>query len=363
MSFIFLLLLNLVQASSSLNLRRQHLADLPLNQFPFIQAHDAGTTYLRPTSALSEVEYRFARTQDGDNITSLLDCGALTFDWRPALSGSFLGFAHGPVFVNHSMEAAAAEVVAWANAHSSEMEDALVLLNVADCSGDCSAAALAAFSSVGLPAVSGAGCAASSDYTLASAMAAALLPGGGHALALVNCPGAPINTYDDRRSCTGFFNVSEGEAFEASVSACFSAPSAAELLACIEVVLGVVNVPDHFACYMDGSGKNASWPFDRLLSWLVTTSSVPPPAGHGQRGLLVSLQGDWAQNTQSTILSFLHDSSLLLDENRASFNARLAEWVETPGLLRFVNQLGMNAVCDGGPRVLAALRKRLDQHL
>ena len=346
---------------ASAGLLRPHLAALPLNQFPLIQAHDAGTCYLRPSSALTEVEYRFARTQNGDNITALLDCGALSFDWRPALSGASLGFFHGPIFVNHSMQAAAQEVVDWANAHASSAEDALVILNVADCSGDCSAAALAAFAAVGLPAVWGAGCDAASDYTLSAAMAAAALPGGGHALALVGCPGAPLNTYDDRRSCTGFYNVSEGEAFEASVAACLSAPSASELLACIQAVLGVLDLPEHFACYRDGSGRNSSWPFDRLLAWLVATAAVPPPSGAGQRGLLVSLQGDWAQNTQSTILSFLHDSSLLLDDSRAGFNAQLAEWVGTPGLLAHVGQLGMNAVCDGGPQVLAALRARLDQ--
>ena len=339
---------------------RSHLSDLPLNNFPFIQAHDAGTTYLQPNSLLSEIAARFARTQNGANISQLLDCGALSFDWRPALSGSFLGFAHGPIFVNFSMLAAAEEVVAWANAHAAGAEDALVLLNVADCDGACEAAALAAFAAAGLPAVSGAGCVAASDYTLGAAFAAAALAGGGHALALVNCPGAPINTYDDRLSCTGFFNVTQGEAFEAAVSACLSAPSPAELLACVEVVGGIADVPDHFACYTDGSGKNSSTPFARLLAWLVETSSVPPPSGAGQRGLLVSLQGDWAQNTQSTILSFLHDSSLLLDESRAGFNAALAGWVEQGGLLQHVNQLGMNAVCNGGQRVLQALRRRLD---
>jgi hypothetical protein len=343
-------------------LRRPQLADLPLNAFPFIQAHDAGTTYLQPTSLLTEVEYRFARTQNGANITQLLDCGALSFDWRPALSpaGDFLGFAHGPIFVNHSMRDAAAEVVAWANANAAGAEDSLVLLNVADCGGACEAAALAAFAAAGLPSMSGAGgCAAASDFTLGAALDAAALAGGGHALALVNCPGAPVNTYDDRRSCTGFFNVSQGEAFEAAVGACLSAPSPAELLACAEAAAGVADVPDHFACYTDGSGKNSSFAFGRLREWLVATAAAPPPAGAGQRGLLVSLQGAWAQNTQSTILSFLHDSSLLLDESRAGFNAALAGWVEQEGLLRFVNQLGRNAVCDGGPRVLRALRSRL----
>ena len=71
----------------------------------------------------------------------------------------------------------------------------------------------------------------------------------------------------------------------------------------------------------------------------------------------MSLQGCWAQNVQSTILSFLHGSSLLLDESRAEFNsAPLLAWLPQ---LQHVNQVGLNAVCDSGPALLAALRKRL----
>lgn len=359
--FPFLILLNgisLAPAIFSTSLLRPHLADVPLNLFPMIQAHDTGTSYLSSDSAITEALYRFTRTQNADNVTQLLDCGARAFDWRPSLSPTgFLGFAHGPVFVNHSMEAAALEVVAWANAHAAEAEDALAILNVADCNGDaCNAAAEAAFNAVGLPYLTGDGCTAASDFTLSTAMAAAALAGGGHAIALINCPSAPIATYDDRLSCTGFFNVSQGEAFENAVSGCLSTPTAAEFLDCVEAIVGLADTPDHYACYTDGSGKNASVPFERLKAWFLQGASAPPPSAPGQRGLLVSLQGAWAQNVQSTILSFLHDSSLLLDESRSGFNAGLIEWV---GEAKYINQVGINSVCDGGNALLAAMRKRL----
>jgi hypothetical protein len=352
----FALFLLLAPLASSVSLLRPSLADMPLSQFPMLQAHDTGTVYLTPTSALTEALYRFTRTQTGASVTDLLDCGARAFDWRPSLTGGTLGFAHGPVFINHSMAAAAAEVVAWASAHAAEAEDALVLLVVADCNGDaCNAASLAAFAAAGLPALTS--CAAASDLTLSAAMAAGALAGGGHALALVNCPSSPVDTYDDRLSCTGFFNVSQGEAFEAAVAACLSAPSAAELLACVQAVAGIADVPDHYACYTDGSGRNQSVPLQRLQDWLFSTASVPPPSAPGQRGLLTSLQGTWAQNVQSTILSFLHDSSIVLDESRAQFNqGPLLQWLPQ---LQHVNLVGMNAVCHGGPELLAALRKRL----
>lgn len=218
-------------------------------------------------------------------------------------------FAHGPITVPFPMQDAASEVVGWANAHASELEDALVLLIVADCNGDaCVAAAEAAFTAVGLPVVSGAGCTAASDFTVSTAMAAAALAGGGHAIALMNCPGAPVSTYDDRLSCTGFANVTAGEAFEADISACLALPSLSELLACVDVIAGVLDLSAHYACYDGPLGRDAALPFARLREFNVNVTALPPPAGAGERGLLVSIMGCWAQNVQSTELRGPRDS-------------------------------------------------------
>lgn len=77
--------------------------------------------------------------------------------------------------------------------------------------------------------------------------------------------------------------------------------------------------------------------------------------------LCLSLQGCWAQNTQSTILSFLHNSSLIADEVRANFNRVLAQWLApgTPPTLKYVNLVGLNNVCDYGTQLLPILRARL----
>jgi hypothetical protein len=360
------LTLALALARAADALLRPWLADAPLNTIPFIQSHDTGTVYLNATNALDDIGVRFAQTQSGGSVTALLDCGVRAFDWRPSLSAdNFLGFAHGPLFVNFSMAAAAAEVAAWAAAHASEQEDALALIIVADCNGPaCDAAAAAAFAAAGIRVLAGAdGCAAASDLTLGAAMAAGALPGGGAALAIANCPGAPENTYDDRLSCTGFLNVTEGEAFEAAAAGCLAAPSAAELADCIAAVLGIADLPAHFACYTDGSGRDVDVPFERLGAWLRNTTAPPPPAAPGARGLLVALQGCWAQNVQSTVLSFLHDSSLLLDETRAGFNRdALLAWVNAtpPRFMEHINLLGVNNACSGaGPALLAELRRRL----
>lgn len=316
---------------------------------------------------------RFAQTQSG-GITSQLDCGSRSFDWRPHVrADGTVVFSHGPVTVNHSMSSAAAEVVAWAAEHASEAEDAFVLLIVSHCDSDvpgmtdaqCYAAAADALRAAGLVNVyiGDAGCAAASDWTLGAAMKAAALPRGGFAAATVNCPGSDTpNVYDDRLSCTGFINVTQGNTFEDEVSKCLTKIAPAELYACLIVVLGVVDVPDHFDCYL--GDKSSPVPFQRLRDHNAEICAVPPPSAPGQRGILRSIMGCWAQNTQSTILSFLSSSSLLDDERRSNFNQMLAGWL-APGnathapLLKYVNLVGANNVCDGGPQLVAALRSRI----
>jgi hypothetical protein len=359
-------ILTLVSCTDCL-LKRPHLVDMPLSTFPMLQSHDTGTVYLdRDDPTLTEIIYRFTITQDATNVTQLLECGIRAFDWRPSFTNNILGFAHGPIFVNHSMQSAAREVVNWANDNASENEDSLVILIVADCnSQECNDLAEAAFKAEGIPVmVNETGCAIASDFTLGAVMDASKLVGGGHAIAIMNCPSSSIPTYDETLSCTGYINSTEGAAFNTAIDQCLTlSPSA--FLDCIEVLVGIVNIPQHYACYVDGSGKNYSIPFDNLQKYLIQTASQPLPVAPGSRGLLTSLEGCWAQNEASTILSFLHDSSLILDESRANFNKgfllntiRVGN-ITHPRLLQNVNLVGINGACDGGNDLLFELRKRL----
>ena len=374
----------MLAASVAATLLRPHLADLPLSMWPILQTHDTGTVYLSASNAVDEIIYRFTRTQSAANVTGLLDCGARAFDWRPELQNGALGFFHGPVFINHSMQAAAQEVVDWANAHASEQEDALVLVMSADCGGDCAAAAEAAFVAVGMPVLSGAdGCAVASDFTLQAAMDAAKLAGGGHAVALINCPSSPTNTYDEDLSCTGFLglNASEAAATQARFGAawrdCRAAAAAAAvderehaLRGCLHARLALPaptgacpELPDVYACYTPAHcGSNASYAFNRLKAFNEQVTSVPLPTAPGQRGLLTSIQGCWAQNDVSTVISFLYNSSLVEDDSRADFNAvALPAWLAAaaPRILQNVNLVGLNNVCDAGPALAAVLKQRL----
>jgi hypothetical protein len=67
-------------------LRRPWLANLPFNQFPMLQSHDAGTGYLNYSTGdpVTDIINRFTKTQE-EPITGQLDCGARAFDWRPYL--------------------------------------------------------------------------------------------------------------------------------------------------------------------------------------------------------------------------------------------------------------------------------------
>ena len=401
--------------TSQQSLARPWLADLPINRWPVVQAHDAATGYLAATNIIEDVVYAWTRTQGG-NFTSQLACGARSLDWRPAIAtdsktnSTELVFHHGPITIPHSMLAGAQEVVAWANRPgASQTEDELVMLSVWDCVGDgCWDAALAAFKQAGLPAITGAACDAATNWTLADAMAAAALPGGGHVVALVNCPYWGLQTYNGRIGCTGFKNYTLGSEFISQVSECGSVfdeahrtnlltpvdatlseplrllalmdrvnavskrragqsawalageptPTSStiswpQIEACLEAGVEILDSSEHYACY-NGSSTQAI-PFGILKAWNTKMAAQDPPPA-----LLYWLQGAWAEHIASIVFGFLHKSSLLLDETRSSLNARYTEWIATPGLFKYYpGGVGINAVCDGGQDMLDTLREQL----
>ena len=341
-------------------LRRTWLETMPLSMWPMIQTHDAGTGYLgKASNPITAIVWDFARTQIG-GVTQQLSCGARSMDWRPFMTTSnTLVFAHGSVIVNYSMAAAAAEVVAWAQT-AGDSEDEMVLLIVADCNGaQCDSATIEAFEAVGIPVYTGEeGCAVANDWTLGTAMTASELHASGHVAAIINCPMSPTPTYNDRLGCTGFINVTEGVIFETEAMACLEKLSLSDSMDCLEAIAGILDFNAHYACYTGIKGRNATLPFSRLLDWLIATTSVPPSTTPGQRGLLTSIQGCWAQNVQSTVFSFLHDSSLIDDESQPHFNTWLAHLLASD-TFKYVNLVGVNNVCDGGQAMLAAARTHI----
>merc|ERR1719506_431937 len=88
--------------------------DTALNAWPMLFAHDAATGYLAEETLVTW----WARTQQPSEraFTSLLDCGARALDLRVHVlaQSTQLVFQHGRVVIDHTVQAALQEVVAWA---------------------------------------------------------------------------------------------------------------------------------------------------------------------------------------------------------------------------------------------------------
>ena len=286
---------------------------------------------------------------------------------------------------------AAREVVVWANNNQDLAEDGLVVLVVSTYSSppytndDAVSATVAALEQAGIPTLFGAaGCLVASDLTLGSALDLSLLTGGGHVLALVNCPGSPTPTYNPTLGCSGFLSPQEAAQVEEELSSCLASASpsvgpaavadAAVALKSCALFLGDLRKYEKYACYADPSplgsllypatNFSSPLPFSALKEWNVAAAAYPLPSAVGSRGLLTFLQGAWAQDDVNTVLSFFLNSSLVEDERRSGLNAQLAEWIRGVGddgepLLKNVNGVGINFVCDGGKEVRKAMKERM----
>ena len=88
----------------------------PLNQFPFLMAHDAATGYLD-----NSPEYWWAKTQTV-GFGGQAACGARSFDVRPFVQGDGnLVMHHGPITVPKTVVDALTELVTFANRNHNEL--------------------------------------------------------------------------------------------------------------------------------------------------------------------------------------------------------------------------------------------------
>jgi len=301
---LLLSMLVMVGATTSPNM------STPLNQWPMIQVHDAATGYLTLGNIIKEQLMRWTKTQGG-NATTQLDCGARAFDWRPALSKSGeLIMHHGDVLINHPMEGAVSEMVAWANANQAP-ED-LVVLFIWDCTGGdaCNDKVTAVLKQQGVPQMTSA--AALKGYTLGDAIAQSKLAGGGHLLAITDT-NALNQHYDPSQTCSGNKGVEE------------------------------------YTCYTDSSSK--AYPVDRMFAYLNATAAAPPPAD----GTLYAMQALWEESAETVAIGELHDSSLILDEVKSNLNGLLISAVKQK-TFKHLNFVEVNNICDKGAELLEALR-------
>mmetsp|Transcript_107431 Transcript_107431/g.300159 ORF Transcript_107431/g.300159 Transcript_107431/m.300159 type:complete len:446 (-) Transcript_107431:138-1475(-) len=112
------------------------LLDLPLNEFPMILAHDAGTGYENNNFCNNFNPIgNYAVCQRG-NFTEQLNCGARAFDIRPyKKSDGSMCMHHGGTVFDVLLQDALEEVLDWLESHPDE----LVILFVQFVSGDTQA--------------------------------------------------------------------------------------------------------------------------------------------------------------------------------------------------------------------------------
>jgi len=311
----------------------------PFNQHAMIMAHDAATTYL--AGGLLHPINNWAKTQADGGFTGMLNCGARAFDFRAdVLSSGELVFHHGSVTVDHPVDAALGEVVAWANANARSAEE-IVLLHAFACSGtNCDAAVGAAFAAHNITYITS--CSELNGLTLQGAAARAVLPGGGLVLAVKDCL---ADHYQAEVACSGYQSGGKDVPKPKAVAGLPKRPAP-------QVEGAAAALPSAYTCYADSGSK--ALPLERMWSYLANVSITGPPAD----GTLYSHQALWQESDASVAIGVLHGSSLLKDEESSTLNALLAQRVASGAWnVSAANLVEVNNVCDGGPALLAALRK------
>lgn len=320
---------------------------LPLSRWPMIMTHDAATGYL-PSGILHPINnwYVAQPSDEKSAITKQLNCGARAIDWRSRVdesTGGIVEGTHATMSVKHKLSDSLAEIVAWANAHPDD-ED-LVVFSVARCLGwsNCTDLTRRAVQQAGLAIVP---CQTLASLTMGQALDTGRLPGGGHALAIVD--GCLEMNWNETLSCSGY-----GSSKARLGAAVGTRPQGADIEEAVARAQGLARQGSELRTYYTCYGSSRDFPTARLFDYLDRTSVGGPPAAGG----LWQMQALWQETKDSVEIGVLEVSSLLLDESKSGLNAQVTRAVAA-GRWKDINLLEVNNVCDGGPELLAALRAR-----
>lgn len=285
-------------------------SDLPLNKVVMIQPHDAATGEL--DERRDKIVARWTRTQNG-TILDQLDCGARAFDYRPFLSEDGALYAHhGPIVIYKPMRETLREIQMWGRKNPSE----LILLSLSHCvtqrfengyySDECREEALALLEELDIHTITD--CSEFEHMTYAQALSY------GTILAEFECS---YGFWDPTNTCYG---VQEGVEY-----VCYESPLEA---------------------------NNTAIPWTHMTNFLTTNTATMPVSN----GVPWGIGGNWQSSAQSVVLGTLHNSSLLQDEARSGINAWLADSIRA-GMMKNLNLLGVDNVCDGGREIQQAINE------
>jgi len=313
---------------------------VPLNQWPIIMTHDAGTSYLNSgTCSIRHEVNNWAQTQQTGPFSKHLDCGARALDLRMYVKDGHLVMHHAAIVIPHDFVDALNDVKSWV----AKQPDELVLLYSSHCDGktdsdksSCADKVHAAYKTAGIAELD---CSKLAGLTMGEAMQQGKFSStAGSVVALVNC-GVEEN-YDPSIKCYGDWTREQGES------------ALAPAHATIRGAANATRPQDIFWCY----GRGADKAFDALWGYMssLCDGATPPHAADGQ---LWMAQAHWQTDTSSISQGVVHSSCILEDESNAGVNKKLAQRIQQ-GSFKHINILEVDNVCDGGQELLQALRSR-----
>lgn len=274
--------------------------DIPLNEYAIIMSHDAATGYL----VRDHIVAKWAITQQG-TLYDQLNCGSRSFDYRPYYFNGTVYAHHGGVKINVPLQEAVTDVTNWCTSHPSE----LVILYVNSCEGDegCLDATLATLQQLHIPIITD--CTDLNGLTVNQASEYGRLSTGGHLIALFECV---EEEYDSTINCYG----------------------------------------KDFVCYDSWPSNTSDIPWNNMITYInQVTSSIPVADGR-----LWMTQAHWQSTAVSIVDGTLHNSSLLLDEERSNVNSWMAENIRNK-TYQFLNIVEVDNVCDNGLSLLDAINE------
>lgn len=373
---LFLQWLTLLQATA--NVRAYVVNDTtPLNKVPMVQTHDAASGHLPDDGLLNA----WAKTQSCTMVQQL-ECGARSFDPRPAVVDGVLKWHHGSVNIDYLFAAAIEDITAWAAANPTE----LITMPIWACAGSgCMEMVEAQLASAGVPVVDT--CGEFEALTYGSAKRRAALPGGGLLLAITgsspdgNGVACSIGNYRPEIACTGYDGPSKMAAAalllgsSSMLAECLAIPPLTkleQLVECAErlaesatanetlgaevervaAALEETEKRASYGCWISDGGQ-ADFPLTRLFNYMDEVSAGGAPSG----GLGFQMQALWQESAASVVIGTLRGSSLVRDENESELNFKLAAAVRA-GRWPVVNYLEINDACNGGADLRAALQEQ-----
>eukprot|EP01038_Epipyxis_sp_PR26KG_P005315 gene5315-7379_t len=307
---VFVLLINyLIISSTSViaKLKTKVASGKFLNQYGIIQTHDSATGEFEDSR--DHIVTRWAQTQRG-SIVDQLDCGARSLDYRPYLSNNGTLYAHhGPIVVYKKMDDTIQEILRWTEENPTE----LIIISLSHCvderfnnnyyADSCHTQMQQLLNQYNIHLITNNDCSPLDTMTMESALSK------GNILAIIGCS-------------TGYWDPS---------------------LTCTS---------KDYVCYDSWPTNTSSIPWSKLEDSLLYWSSFVPVSN----GIFWGYGANWQSSAESDIFGTLHNSSLLLDEERSGINAWTTKTIQQ-GRLQYINMLGIDNVCDGGEELFKALQQ------